>query len=73
MNLSRSRQQWIDLGVHHGACMIDPETCGANGGAISMWMKLLTGYEGGFLTTMNQTGEYDSTGIGIWHIQNYIA
>ena len=73
MSLNRSREQWIDLGVHHGACMIDPETCGPDGGAISMWMKVLSVYIGGFLTTMNQTGDHGSTGIGILHVANRIV
>ena len=37
----RSRSQWIDLGVHTEACMTCPETCGATGGAVSFWVKLV--------------------------------
>ena len=36
----RSRDQWIDLGVHTEACMTRPETCGAAGGAVSFWVML---------------------------------
>ena len=32
--------QWIDLGVHTEACMTLPETCGAAGGAISLWFRV---------------------------------
>ena len=32
--------QWIDLGTHTDACMIQPETCGAAGGEISFWLKV---------------------------------
>ena len=32
------RNQWVDLGIHTEACMTRPETCGAAGGAISMWV-----------------------------------
>ena len=33
--------QWIDLGTHTYGCMIQPETCGAAGGAISVWLKVI--------------------------------
>ena len=34
-----SHSQWVDLGIHTDVCMTRPETCGAAGGAISLWMK----------------------------------
>ena len=37
----RSKRQWVDLGIHTGVCMAQPNTCGAAGGAISLWIKLL--------------------------------
>ena len=40
VSLDRTRSQWIDLGIHTEACMTRPETCGAAGGAISLWVKL---------------------------------
>ena len=39
MNLDGTKRQWIDLGIHTEACMTRPETCGAAGGAISLWMS----------------------------------
>ena len=36
----RTKKQWIDLGVHTEACMTRPETCGAAGGAMSLWVRL---------------------------------
>ena len=39
--LNKTRNQWIDLGVHSEACMTQPETCGAAGGAISFWMYVI--------------------------------
>ena len=34
--LDRTRRQWVDLGIHTEACMTDPRTCGAAGGAVSV-------------------------------------
>ena len=34
--------QWLDLGVHTEACMTLPETCSAAGGAISLWINILS-------------------------------
>ena len=42
VSVNMSRGQSIDLGVHFEACMVDPETCGAGGGAVSMWMRVLS-------------------------------
>ena len=41
LTLDHTKRQWVDLGVHTEACMTLPETCGAAGGAVSMWMKLM--------------------------------
>ena len=35
------KRQWINLAIHTDACMTRPETCGAAGGAISMWVKVI--------------------------------
>ena len=37
----RTKQEWIDLGTHTEACITQPETCGAAGGAISVWVNLI--------------------------------
>ena len=41
LTLNRHRRQWVDLGIHTEACMTRPETCGAAGGAISLWLKII--------------------------------
>ena len=41
--LDREKRQWVDLGIHTGACMTQPEICGAAGGAISVWLKVIEG------------------------------
>ena len=58
----------MDLGVHHGACMFDPETCGAAGGAVSIWMRVFPIYLGGLLSTNNFSTSYGSTGVTIYTI-----
>ena len=68
--------QWIDLGVHYEACMTDPQTCGAEGGAeggaISIWLRLHSDHDGGFLTTRNKDGTSISTGIFIGNLASTI-
>ena len=39
VSTDHSRQQWIDLGVHTEACMTTM-TCGTDGGAVSMWLRV---------------------------------
>ena len=39
--LDQTRSQWVDLGIHTEACMTRPETCGAAGGAISLWVNVI--------------------------------
>ena len=39
LNLDRKKRQWLDLGIHAEACMTNM-TCGAAGGAISLWVKI---------------------------------
>ena len=39
--LDQNKKQWVDLGIHTEACMTRPETCGAAGGAVSLWMRVI--------------------------------
>ena len=41
VSTNRSQRQWVDLGIYPEACMTLPETCGAAGGAVSMWLKII--------------------------------
>ena len=41
MITDHTKQQWVDLGMHTEACMTRPETCGAAGGAISVWINAI--------------------------------
>ena len=58
VSINRSNSQWIDLGVHTEACMTRPETCGAAGGAVSLWLRLTDGCANnkGLLTTRPDSG-----------------
>ena len=38
-NLTGTKKQWVDLGIHTEACMTQPDTCSAAGGAISLWVN----------------------------------
>ena len=48
LSLDRTRSQWVDLGYNTNVCIALPEICGAAGGAISLWMKMMdcSGYQG---------------------------
>ena len=41
LTLNHTRRQWIDLGIHPEVCMTQLDTCGAAGGAISLWLRVL--------------------------------
>ena len=52
--LNSRNREWIDLGTHREACMVIPETCGAAGGAVSLWVNVSEcDYVGGIITTKN--------------------
>ena len=34
-------QQWMELGNQSQACITIPESCGAQGGTISVWVKIV--------------------------------
>ena len=53
--------------------MVDPETCGAADGAISIWTRVLSIYFGGFLTTNDFGGSHGSTGVTIYTIAKNVA
>ena len=41
VSTNRLGMQWIDLGIHTEACMTNPNTCGAAGGTVSMWRRVI--------------------------------
>ena len=55
--------QWIDLGNHTEACMTRPETCGAAGGAVSLWVRLRETLCIGIITTRQLP---EATGINMF-------
>ena len=63
MDFECIKSQWVDLGIHTEACMTRPETCGAAGGAISVWLNVTTcpGYQG-----IISSYDYLSTGLIIF-------
>ena len=53
--------------------MVDPQTRGDAGGAISIWLRLATSSsDGGFLTTRNKDGTGSLTGIFIGNLASNI-
>ena len=64
MSIDRSLNQSIDLGIHIEACMTRQETCGAAGGAFSIWLRLTDcPHSAGIITTIDDS---DKTGFRLW-------
>ena len=66
-----NHDKWIDLGIQVGACMTQPDNCGAAGGAISLWIKVhledvATSLTTGVITSMDEVNSGEiSTGFQI--------
>ena len=71
LTLDNTKNQWVDLGIHTEACMTQPETCGAAGGAISLWVNVMDCPTpvGGIISSNKQS---KSTGLRIYSSDNYI-
>ena len=50
--VDHTKKQWVDLGINTEACMTRPETCGAAGGAISVWINLIDCMLGGIISSL---------------------
>ena len=37
--MDHTKRQWVDLGNLTEACIVRPETCGAEGGAVAFWIR----------------------------------
>ena len=40
VSTDRAQNQWVDLGNLSAACITRPDTCGSDGAALSVWLKL---------------------------------
>ena len=58
--LDGTRSRWVDLGIHTEACMTRPETCGAAGGAISLWIKVIDWSAFGGIVSSRDTSTTES-------------
>ena len=65
VSIDRARDQWIHLETHpDAACMTRPETCGAAGGAISLWVNVIDCPQtAGIVTSIDDP---DQSGFRIW-------
>ena len=59
-SLDHRKRQWADLGIHTEACMTQPETCGAAGIAISLWMNVIDCPWAGGIVSSVQSGKTGS-------------
>ena len=64
LTLDRTKRQWVHLGIHTEACMTRPETCGAAGGAISLWVRV-TDCDDGIISSLTVTSGADGGGSAI--------
>ena len=56
VSTDRFAQQWINLGIYLEVCMTHPESCGASGGAISLWFRVIDGgIAGAVVTTVSNS------------------
>ena len=63
---NESLRQYVDLGDLSSACVTKPETCGPEGGAISLWFKLDACVGGGIITSRSSsTGFHLACGGGL--------
>ena len=60
ISTDRAQSEWVNLGVHLEICMTHPESCGAAGGAISVWFRIVAcSLAGAVVTTVsNSTAGY---------------
>ena len=64
VSTDRNLNQWIDLGIHTDVCITRPDTCGAAGGAVSLWLRLLDCGEGQLSGLITSTPDsFGSTGF----------
>ena len=54
-----TKTQWVDLRIHTEACITQPDTCSAAGGAISLWVNILD-QGGGYNGIMSSCFSYTS-------------
>ena len=67
----KPNERWVDLGSQIEACITVPDSCGAVGSAISVWLRVLDCTEGN--TIMSSLTYYNSTGVSIFCIGQTIV
>ena len=67
--VDRTKKQWIDLGIHTDACMTQPDTCDATGGAISVWVKVIecNEYDGIISSLTGSPNKSTGSAIDCWN------
>ena len=62
-----TKRQWADLGTLTEACIVRPETCGAEGGALAMWIrrKPSNGANQGVFSSAASNGTSGTTGLHV--------
>ena len=59
-------EQWLDLRNQSQACMTVPETCGTQGGTLSLWFKVLDYQPHGAIIGNNFSEPKTSVSITCW-------
>ena len=59
--------QWVDLGVLSEACITRPDTCGPEGAAVAVWVKIHSCPNAdGFFTSLQRHSSSVKTGFGFF-------
>ena len=72
LTLNHTRRKWIDLGIHTEVCITHPETCGAAGGAISLWVNIAEGLTSTPEIVSSRSQQTRRTAIEIYVYYGYI-
>ena len=72
LTLDHTKSQWVDLGIQTEVCITHPETCGAAGGAISLWVNIAEGLTSTPGIISSGSHNMDTTSLEIIGINDYI-
>ena len=71
-DFNRTRHHWVDLGVHTEAYMTRPETCGAAGGAINLWVNIIDCPSGSGIISSNAKDSWTASSFVYCYANNVV-
>ena len=64
--------QWLDLGVLSEACITVPDTCGPEGAAVSVWVKIHSCEDGDGILSSLKSASSRTTGFMFYCDAGYV-